>query len=154
MCFYSKSPFTSSRSSSFGTTEPFAAFADAAGPLDLAVASTPLASPALSPSPSSSSSFSTGTASSSEASSGSSSSTSSSSLASGASLLEVGAILRFLAAGGAVKVSVRSGLAGDRSHWKKLYLQHHPHHPRRHLPLPPQKRLHLRQRRMGQLPHI
>lgn len=38
VCFHSESPFTSVRSSSFGTTEPFAVFADAAGPPDLAVA--------------------------------------------------------------------------------------------------------------------
>ena len=101
MSFYSSSPFTSSKSSSFGTIFPFARFALAAGPLVLAVSSAPSSSPASSPSPSSpSSSSSTGTASSSEPSSGSSSS--SSSTTSGALFPDVGAVLRFLAAGGAI----------------------------------------------------
>lgn len=98
--YYSNS-LTSSKSSSFGTTPPLAALALAAGPLVLAVFSPGTSSSALSPSPSSSTSSSpTGTASSSDSSS-SSSSSSSLGTTSGASLLEAGAVLRFLAAGGA-----------------------------------------------------
>ncbi len=96
------SPLTSSKSSSFGTTPPLAALALAAGPLVLAVFSPGTSSSALSPSPSSSSLPSpAGTASSSDSSSSSSSSSSSLGTTSGASLLEAGAVLRFLAAGGA-----------------------------------------------------
>lgn len=91
----SSSPFTSSRSFSFGTAPPFVALAAAAGPPLLLVFSAG-SSASASPS-SSSSSSSTGAGSSS-----SSSPSASSSSISGSSL--AGAVLRFLVAGGAGEV--------------------------------------------------
>lgn len=96
---------TSARSSSFGTFPPTAFFAAAVGPLILLVSSGSSSS-SSSPSPSSSSSSSSSSPGAATTSSSSSSASSSSPTSSGAAaslLLGVGAVLRFLAAGGAVE---------------------------------------------------